>query len=690
MFVACDIESREEGGYQKAITLSYGREDGSSGTYIFGDGPEAVWAGLHWLIDELCRPWIDAEGRQWRQVPIGFHLNHDAAVYGVAFEEADMMIIRKSVQRYGVMTPLCNTLHKPGEIPCDKTHRFDQKALQDIITDGGEGDLISWHEPSKLGLAFTPKRRIYIEHRPEGDRMEGRRVLDIHDVGTAFVGGLITVIQNWCPKLDQQQEEIIKAGKAVRSTGFPGWSPAMQGEYSEAECIALTRCCRLLIDMVKLECHVVVRPSRLFGAGSIANATLRHYGAPKRDDSDLGTEAYAFMTYFGGMIETPVVGRIRATINEVDINSAYPDKLRHVPCTRLGCGRWKSGSKIPDSALLGHVQVSWDTTGDPTSTPPFMVRDTEGSVYQPLTGQVLASLAEYRVAAPRFKNKIILHKAFWWEAHCTCDNPYPFEFLEKLYDRRLAIKAEMGKHPKGSDEWYSFKVREEAVKLVLNSMYGKMAQQRPDYGTYTNLHIASYITGATRAQLRTETWARETQNGTVIYQHTDSVKSLGGTPTNGGKILGAWGIEPDLTDYFIIQPGFAVPIVNSGKGSTRGVKRDDVYDALPEWLDTTDLTQPPETWPSLNVATNRMISRRQAVARGKPALAGTFEPGSMGITLRSHKRLTEAARPLPEAPEAWAVPPIPKVQNPATYADRLITAVQWQLAKRDSEEGDII
>jgi hypothetical protein len=690
MFVACDIESRRDGERQVPVTLSFGREDGTAATHTFAPGPAGIHAGLMWLIDNLCGRHFDPDGREWKQAPIGFHLNHDAAVYGTGFDETDMFLVHKAIQRGGELTPLCAAEHGPEDDPCEMVHRYDPAAVRAVITDGAESDLIGYHPGSHLALAFTPGRRIYIEHRPNGDLFAGRRTVDVHDIGRAFVGGLEAVIDCWRPVLSEDMRAVISAGKAARPAGFPGWTPTDLAAYSEAECVALTRCARLLLNTVRSECHVKVKETGLFGAGSIANATLRHYRTPKREEQDLGEEWLALMTYFGGMIETPVIGRVRETIHEQDINSAYPDKLQYVPCMKNGCGKWKAGQQIPATASIGHVLVSWDITGHDTSTPPFMVRDSAGNVYQPLRGDhILVSLAEYRTGDTRFAAAITKHRAWWWVAKCTCGNPMPFEFLADLYDRRVAIKAEMKQHPKGSDAWQSLNVRQEAVKLVLNSMYGKMAQQRPSFGVYTNLHTASFITGATRAQVREKTWQVETAGGTVVYQHTDSVKFTGADIPAGGGALGQWGGEPDVHDFFIIQPGFALPVTPGGKGSTRGVRKADAYDAIPEWIDTVDLTLHPADWPALVINTNRMISRRQAISRGKPHTAGTFESGTMDILLRGRKRdLVHATR----RGEAWIVPPLPEVPDPATLTDRLGIKEHFdQVAQLEKEEDlDVI
>jgi hypothetical protein len=220
-----------------------------------------------------------------------------------------------------------------------------------------------------------------------------------------------------------------------------------------------------------------------------------------------------------------------------------------------------------------------------------------------------------------------------------------------------------------SDEWQLLNVKQEAIKLVLNSCYGKLAQMRPEPGKYTNLHFASYITGATRAQLRIRTWRKEAFGGTVVYQHTDSVKFIGAPLEDEGKGLGKWGGETPKNGMIIFQPGLAAPLDPEQKGASRGVNAQEFYESAREWATLVDLSRHPTTWPPLVVPTRRMTSRRMALHRGKPETAGAFVDGSMRIRPSQEKRNLKKATPMPGNPYAWIVPPIQKVYNPATLDD---------------------
>jgi hypothetical protein len=677
--VSVDSEgSKDAFGQMQLFTLSYGREDGSSGSILTSDAKES----LLWLFD------IAGDYGNKRQSFHAFHFNYDIAILSRPFDPAEMFLVHKSGARN--VNLLCDhhTMHKPGErhainaSPCWKIHRYDTEFISAIITSGGEGDLLAYDPTSNLAIAATPKRRFYVEYRPEGDRYENHKILDIHDHGSAFVGGLEKVIDTWQPELTDKQRAIIKWGKEYRKIdGALSAEPQRTMEYSEAECVADARCVRMLIDTVRQSTGILIRPSKLYGSGSIAGAAFKYHGMQTREEMhtfntslDQMAAELAELTYFGGLIETPVVGLVDDIIDSEDINSAYPSHAIELPCMRQGHGYWERTKvrQIPATAVMGYVLASWNVKTP--STPPFVVHTTEKAVRQPLTGsEVWVTLPEYRAAVEQFGTKVIGTDVIWWQQDCGCENP--LAWMSELYDKRNTIKAQMKVVENGSDEWQLLNVKQEAIKLVLNSCYGKLAQMRPEPGKYTNLHFAAYITGATRAQLRIRTWRKESMGGTIVYQHTDSVKFVGAILENQGKGLGKWGGEDPKEGMIILQPGLAAPLHptdkrgNKTKGASRGAAADDFYNAARLWAQTQDLTIHPTKWKPLTIPTRRMTSRRMALHRGKPETAGNFVDGELNVVPSQFKRNLKKAIRMPEQPQAWIVPPIQRVDNPATLED---------------------
>ena len=684
MFVSIDTEGKEIDGIMRCISVSYGREDGVSDSITAYPGEWLTGQEVFmWLIEETTGKFFDADEKEWKPAHVAFHFGYDIATLTKDFHpevnpNISLTIIHKATARKRNL--LCNTQHHDSDEPCVKIHRYDAHIQQLVITEGGEGDLLTYDAESNLAIATSPKRRTYVEYRPLGDRMEGNRRLDIHDTGTAFTGGLEQSLSEWQPDLDAESLSAIAWGKQARKNGFVDAKNNQIEAYSEAECVGHARMCRKLIESVADAGHIPIDPSKLFGSGSIASAALDYYGVATRTQScvsdhmvrGLTFDQLPYMTYFGGLIETPVLGQLNVPVDEADINSAYPSHMVTMPCMREGHGKWVSrpGARLCEASRgsLGYVLASWLDV--PTvSTPPFLVRTKEHLVRQPLNGaQIWVSLPEYEAAIDEFPNNVIAHHVVFYVQECECANP--LLFLSDLYDKRAGIKAEMKEAEYGSNEWLLLYCRQLAIKLVINSIYGKFAQRRPQLGRFTNMHYASHITGCTRAQVRKETWARERQGGIVVYQHTDSVLSIGGTPTDGGSALGAWGLEKQSFGFTIIQPGLAVAI-NGGKAASRGCGKAEFRIGVEEWLTIVDLTQHPHTWPDVPIKRTFMMGRRLALHEGHPELAGNFVRRDFTPGFSSEKRNMAGAVPLPGNPFAWQIPPcrIVYADDIATFAD---------------------
>jgi hypothetical protein len=689
MFVSIDTEGKDINGIMHTVSVSYGREDGVSASL---SAPEGDWLDgqevIMWLIEETTGPFVSpVDEKEYKPAHVSFHFGYDTAVIAKDFI-GDLSLVYKSTAQNRNM--LCNTDHgDDDEKPCYRFHRYDKYLQQLIITEGGEGDILTYDGNSNLAIASSPKRRFYAEFRPMGDRMEGNRRLDIHDTGTAFTGGLEHALSEWQPILSEAELSAIAWGKQARKSGFANASILDVEKYSEAECVGHARMCRKLIDSVTDAGHIPLQPSKLFGSGSIASAALDYYGVATRKLSivcermvrGLRIDDLPTMTYFGGLIETPVLGQLDMVVDEADINSAYPSHMIHMPCMKSEHGEWMSvaGSRASDApkGSLGYVLASWIVATE--STPPFLVRTKEGLVRQPLIGsKIWVSLPEYETAVGQFGSAIIAHHVVYYMPACECENP--LGFLSDLYDRRAEIKREMKEYEEGSSKWMSLNCMQLDIKLVINSIYGKFAQRRPALGRFTNMHYASHITGSTRAQVPRETWLREQQGGIVVYQHTDSVLSIGGLPTDGGKGLGKWGLEKQSHGFTVIQPGLAVAIYG-GKVASRGCGSKEFREGVEEWLPGTDLSKPPRSWPAIPIRRTFMLGRRLAIHEGTPELAGSFVRRDFNPGFTSEKRDLDNAIPLPGNPHAWKIPPSRVVfdDDVATFDD--IKSFETELSK---------
>lgn len=677
MFVSVDCETKEFADGQFAVSVSFGRADGTSDTL---NSPKLKGRQIaRWLIDTLSGHYVDAQGQEWIQAYVAFYFDHDIAAIAKDWEPGnkDLMLIHASTATKVQRGQLCDTEHKAGE-NCEKIHRRDPETIQKVITEGGEGGLLAWDPETGMAIATTRKRRTKIEYRPHGDRMESNQRIDIHDTGSAFVGGLETAIDKWKPTLSDEQRDWIAKGKKARQYAFPGWSDRDFAAYSEAECVAHARMCHKLLDTIRTAAKVKVSPDRLFGSGSIAEATLSYYGAPTRKDTQetldsvrgIAIDAIAEMTYFGGLIDTPVIGLLSQPVDSGDINSAYPSAMIHLPCMRTGHGHWEEHDGLAEG-VIGHSLVSWNICRKrrKTSTGPFQIRSALGSVFTPESGDMVwVTLVEAQTGKKRFKSNVTVHKSVVWVQDCDCPNP--LYFLKDLYDARLAIRCQMATLVAGSPEWQELNAQQEAIKLVINSVYGKLAQQYPNRGRFTNLHYAAYITGRTRSMVRERSWWHEDQGGIVVYQHTDSVKTIGGHEIDEGTALGAWGKEQTTDHYLVLQPGLAGGL-NGGKFAARGVPKKGMDEptgfrtVIREWAANNDFTKYPAEWNELVLPRVQMITRSLAMAQGHPEQAGMFLDRPLTVSFQTPKRDIIRATPLPGNPDAWQIPLWAEMPEPA-------------------------
>jgi hypothetical protein len=366
---------------------------------------------------------------------------------------------------------------------------------------------------------------------------------------------------------------------------------------------------------------------------------------------------------------------------------------------RKGHGEWRekkpTAKQLPNTTV-GHVLADWELLGEETAMPPFAVRDLKGNVYRPLMSSVptWVSLPEFKAGQERYGKRVRAIKWLWWEQLCDCNKP--LAFVEELYEKRNEIKAQMKTEFKAngySAQYWELDAMQMAVKLIINSMYGKLAQSRPTYGTYTNFHYASYITGATRAQLCRQSWEYEDSGGTVVYVHTDSVKGINSTMTDGGKELGAWGKDDDVHGLGIFQPGLTVALTDGEKSASRGCDPELFKKVARKWLkdNSETLKLHPFYWPVLKVDGQRMVSRKAAIHRGKPYLAGNFTPHTLNIGPSRNKRDMANSLPLPGQPRAWIVPPKLIVEDTAGPEHIFIVreAVE-ELIRTDAANGERI
>jgi hypothetical protein len=433
----------------------------------------------------------------------------------------------------------------------------------------------------------------------------------------------------------------IEAMKDARAT-FETITPEIQ-RYNAIEC-------ELLAEMmtkfraVCFDCGI--RPKTWNGAGKIAaflhhlHGTLRAADLAKLCPKSLIEMAHA--GYYGGRFEITRAGLIDEPVYEHDVNSAYPDAMRSLPC--LVHGKWKhTGGEVlrdspADAIFICPVRFEHPpivVEGKPRETflcgLPFRAKK-DGRLSWPQRGNGVYWSRETRSAERR--GAVCEYRAGWlYEKRCDCR---PFDWVEKLYIQRKALPGERGL----------------PLKRGINSLYGKLAQ-RIGEPPFANPIWAGLITAHLRSALNDAIGMGNPRN--VIMMATDSlytiVKPL---KVKAGGGLGEWSRET-YPSLFIVQPGLYWA---AGKIKSRGVSPvtikkfapdfeavwsrwaanradyDNAYEILRDRIATADDPVKAEMlamrawaaplYPLVKIVFDAFIGLRLAAHWGKPELAGTW------------------------------------------------------------------
>ncbi len=330
--------------------------------------------------------------------------------------------------------------------------------------------------------------------------------------------------------------DAMQAMKLKRSTFRDDEREAIR-EYCLAECRALAQ---LMTKLHANLCGAGLFPTRWDGAGAVAAALLKRENVKAHIVPEpkhlIEPVACAF---FGGRIELCRIGRAKRPIYNYDIASAYPAAAQHLP-SMAGLWMRTQGTNLCNRGFT-LSRIRWDFRGKEMPWYPLPFRNArDGTITFPNEGEgwywgpeLHAALAwaakmEYAPGSVRVLDQ-------WTLFPETSEPVRPFAFIPQLFEQRKIMKRE------GNGA-------QMAVKLALNSLYGKTAQQmgaepgKPP--PYYSLPWAGWITSATRARL---VEAGMTDPHAVVAFATDGIYSLRPLPLKTGDDLGNWE-GPSMSD----------------------------------------------------------------------------------------------------------------------------------------------
>ena len=309
-------------------------------------------------------------------------------------------------------------------------------------------------------------------------------------------------------------------------------------------------------------------PNNWISAGYLAEKVLinNNIPIPLFNELPYSVQEIARKSFYGGRFELIKRGFIGECFL-YDINSAYPYSLTKLP--DITNGRWFESNKIHPKATIGFFFIEANVS-DKVKIAPFpFVKKNRTICYPSGKFRTYVTLDELLMVKddPKINYKIIESWQFIPKKNCS----YPFKkFIEKQYYKRLELKQE--NNP-----------LEKAIKIVLNSIYGKMAQRTNKViGNLFNPVIASYITGFTRMQLYKFTKENNLDNHVVAYA-TDSIACQKKITGLDSMKLGEMKLDKKANDVVFLSNGF---YRFNGMWKQRGIGYDHAKKIEIEHLDT--------------------------------------------------------------------------------------------------------
>jgi len=406
-------------------------------------------------------------------------------------------------------------------------------------------------------IRYIPRKQFLVS---KGEpRTPDYRSFNSYDVQGFFQTNFVAMCKIWLGSIPP----IIAEGKACREE-FATWPLGQIHEYNEAELTALVAVMNQLREAMRRAGLLV---SRWDGAGATAAAWL-HREKAKLFFASWPQEMNIAVArgFFGGRIDSAAFGSMDC--GQSDIHSAYPSNMRRVPdLTRL-VWRFKTTRALPDEPFA-LVFVRWHVP-DNTLWGPLPYRTRSGTILFPTQGSGWYYAVEAAAAAARFPRGIYIEKA--WVPYGPYTTP-----LAAPIERDFALRRQL--QAAGDPA-------ERAIKLALNSQYGKTAQRQVNrFRTppFQNYLWAGYITAQTRAQLNEA--IREVGESSVFATMTDGLLLRDSLPS--GDELGMWSRE-NVASAAVLGPGIYRTYESGGQPHehrNRGFSREPIpyEDILDRW-----------------------------------------------------------------------------------------------------------
>ncbi len=346
-----------------------------------------------------------------------------------------------------------------------------------------------------------------------------RRSVKVMDTFGFFQCSFVKALKSYIPDHDLMTELAkIESGKSARSS-FEFDQLEMIESYWWTE----VRLGAALIEELRdLMFGAGFKINSWHGPGALANYVYRKHGiAEHKAICPEPVQDAAQYAYAGGRFELFRMGRHQGPVYSIDINSAYPWGISQLPS--LSEGQWIRKETVGpfDLAEFGLYRVSYRHM-DLRNPQPLFHRSKEGNITFPPKVNGWYWTPEVKALMRHVDDSRRVEISEGWEYVGWHTRPFEL-FVNDYYNTRRQMKAD----GIGS---------EKAIKLALNSLYGKMAQrvgwERFDGPPkWHQLEWAGWVTSLTRATLY-DVLAR------IPWQHQIAVETDGIYTTYNPSLLG--------------------------------------------------------------------------------------------------------------------------------------------------------
>lgn len=439
-----------------------------------------------------------------------------------------------------------------ADLPDRDIYRLLRPELRTLRGEGGNFSKVAWGDFRLHYLAGMMRVR----------NLKTRRTVTVWDVGKFFQSSFVEALRKWQIAAPVDRIEGMKA----RRSKFSAKERNAIREYCLDECRALAG---LVESLNSAHAKAGLPLRQWYGPGSSASIALNQLGIKKkRGEHPPEVLDAASRAFFGGRFEHRAIGTFEGPIHGYDLVSAYPAATRDLPCLEHAHWRHTVRERDLDSskqALVRYALVPTKREGFWGSLP---CRLPNGTILFPRSGSSGWCYAEeFRAAREHWPNVEFL-EAWILESSCKCR---PFARVEQWFAERKRI----GKEGRGI-----------VLKLVLNSIYGKLAQLLGIAPPFACRLWAGMITSMTRAGLLR---AIAQNPEAVLCTATDGIYATRRLKLDIGSDLGQW--EHKQVDRItLVRPGIywtdeTVRARGIGRGALPQEQRDAILEALENGAD---------------------------------------------------------------------------------------------------------